>query len=305
MPKPEQKSNNPKRHHYVPRSYQLGFAEAGEALLWLYDRYLQRCRKVHPTNICCENDLYTIDPEGTKNRFIETQWLSRLDGEGATAIRRFKKKLELDDEWKESFSIFIAQQITRTPAFRTMMLQNYKTMGEEYLRIGFSDVGSAQRLLHNYRTQTGDTSAPSATAESLVKAVVGGHLSVNVSEAPFLDHMMRHLTFLAKWLKAFDWTILIAPEESGFIICDYPFVLVPSRERPADVGFELPGIVKYFPLTRSMCLRMDERGYGFSYRNIGKEEVRIINQNVAVNSERFIMGPNMLKLEHIIARSGA
>jgi hypothetical protein len=49
---------------------------------------------------------------------------------------------------------------------------------------------------------------------------------------------------------------------------------------------------------------MGERDYGFSYRNASKEEVRVINQNIAVNSERFVMGPSREQLEHVVARSG-
>jgi hypothetical protein len=60
----------------------------------------------------------------------------------------------------------------------------------------------------------------------------------------------------------------------------------------------------YVPLTRTLCLRMGERDYGFSYRNASKEEVRVINQNIAVNSERFVMGPSRTQLEHVVARSG-
>jgi len=48
---------------------------------------------------------------------------------------------------------------------------------------------------------------------------------------------------------------------------------------------------------------MGDQGYGFSYVNASKEGARIINQNVAVNSERFIMGPSREQLEHVIARS--
>jgi hypothetical protein len=49
---------------------------------------------------------------------------------------------------------------------------------------------------------------------------------------------------------------------------------------------------------------MGDRGYGYSYRTVGKEEVRVINQNIAVNSERFIMGASRTRLEHVISRSG-
>jgi hypothetical protein len=94
-----------------------------------------------------------------------------------------------------------------------------------------------------------------------------------------------------------------APMDTGFILCDYPFVVVPPQADSEAIGLGFLGTVKYFPLTRALCLRMGDQGYGFSYVNTSKEGVRLINQNVAVNSERFIMGPSREQLEDVIARS--
>jgi hypothetical protein len=177
-------------------------------------------------------------------------------------------------------------------------------MRKEYLRIGFSDVERAGQLLARYQEETDDPAAQRLTAEFLVEAVAGGHINVTVDEGPFLRHMVGQIEFLAKWIVSFEWQIVqAAGEETGFILCDYPFVLVPARERPDNIGFGFSGTLKFFPLNRTLCLRMGEPGYGFSYRKAGKEEVRVINQNIAVNSERFIMGPNRTQLEYIISRS--
>jgi hypothetical protein len=293
-----------RRHHYVPQFYQKGFADTDQRL-WLYDRGTQRYFKAHPVNICCENDLYTVNPGGTRNSYLETKWLSKVDGDGAAAIRQFEAGIALDLEWEESFSLFMAQQITRTPAFRDSTTRNYRLLREEYLRIGFTDVDRAGQLLARYREETSDPVARCVTAESLVRAVVGGRIKVSVDEGPFLSNMVRQIEFLAKWIISFEWQVLKAPEEeTGFILCDYPFVIVPPREHPEDFGLAFPGTIKYFPLTRTLCLRMGDLGYGRSYRNVGKEDVRRINQNIAVNSERYIMGPNRTQMEYVVSRSG-
>src|SRR6185437_92576 len=220
--------NESKRHHYVPEFYQKGFAK-GEDRLWLYDRRTQRHSKAHPRNICCEKELYTIDPQGNQSRQIESKWLRQIDGDGATSIRQFESGIQLDQEWRESFSIFMAQQITRTPVFRDLTTQNYRAMGEEFLRIGFTDVDRARQFLERYREQTGDP-AEGVTAESLVEAVVGRHLRVTVNEGPFLRHMLKQIEFLSKWITGFDWQVVAAPKDTGFILCDYPFVVVPPQE---------------------------------------------------------------------------
>ena len=297
------KSNEPRRQHYVPVSYQNGFADT-DGRIWLYDRKTQRYAKASPRDVCCENEIYTIDPQGIQDRRIERQLLSQVDGDGAAAIRHFSAGPgQFGDDWTEAFSIFMAFQITRNPAFRSLMVQNYRAYGEEYLRIFFNDVERAKRQLETYQLATGDVIGDEVTPESMVEAVVGGHLRVNVTERAFLQHMMQQALYLAEWIASFQWTVLEAPSTTGFIVCDCPFVVVPPREHSDLIGLAIRGTVKYFPITASLCLRMGEPDYGFSYNRLSREEVRIVNQNIAVNSERFIMGPVRTQLEHVIARS--
>jgi Protein of unknown function (DUF4238) len=87
------KLNEPRRHHYVPQFYQKGFSDTDERL-WLYDRRTQKYAKAHPRDICCEKEFYTIDPQGTRDRHIESDWLSQVDGDGAAAIRLLKNGVQ-------------------------------------------------------------------------------------------------------------------------------------------------------------------------------------------------------------------
>jgi hypothetical protein len=98
--------------------------------------------------------------------------------------------------------------------------------------------------------------------------------------------------------------VLVASEETGFIICDSPVVVVPPK-RSDQVGFLVPGSAKYLPLSRHLCLRLGEPGKYRKHRKIDKEAVRIVNQNIAANSERFVMGPSRVQLENIVSRSGS
>lgn len=270
----------------------------------MYDRRKTAVyRKIPPRNICCEKDLYTIDPHGNRNRQIETQFLAQADGEGATAIRRLARGARLNSEWTESFSVFIALVITRSPAFRALMTQQYRITAEEFMRLTTLDVDRAARSLERYRRETGEQ-AEDVNPQSLVEAVQGGHVKVEVTERPFLQHMMSHLGSLAQWIVSFEWKILTAPTETGFILSDYPFIVTPPREHPDAIGFGFQGTVKYFPLNRRLCLEMGEQDFGFSYSAATKEQVRIVNRNIAVNSKRFIMSASLDQLRHVIDRSG-
>jgi hypothetical protein len=122
------KSNEPRRQHYVPEFYQVGFADA-DGLIWLYDRKTQRYAKTSPRNVCCEREMYTIDPGGVRDRRIEKHIFSQVDGDAAAVIRQFKSGVRFDDTLIAAFSIFMAFQITRNPAFRVLMVQNYQALG--------------------------------------------------------------------------------------------------------------------------------------------------------------------------------
>lgn len=97
--------------------------------------------------ICCEKELYTIDPEGVKDRRIEAKFLNQVDGDAIGAIRLFEERTALDREWMESFAVFMALSITRNPAQREMHTRTHKAVQDDYLRIGFSEVGRAKHLL--------------------------------------------------------------------------------------------------------------------------------------------------------------
>jgi len=144
------KSKEPRRHHYLPQWYQTGFADT-DGRLWLYDRKAQTYRKAHPRYVCCEKDLYTIDPDGIQDQRIEREILQLIDGQGASAVRFLAGGARLDREWSESFSIFMAVLITRTPAFRSMMSQMYKATGEEIMRIMTKDVDRVKHHIEECR----------------------------------------------------------------------------------------------------------------------------------------------------------
>ncbi len=115
---------------------------------------------------------------------------------------------------------------------------------------------------------------------------------------------MEQSLSLSRILGKLNWEVLVASDQTGFLLCDCPVVIVPPKGSN-EVGFVVPGSAKYFPLTRGLCLRLGEPGGSRKFRNIDSEAVRLVNMNIAANSERFIMGPSRVQLEHVVARSGS
>ncbi len=293
--------SGPRKHHYVPVFYQKNFANS-QGLLWVYDRRLKTYKELPPKSVCFEKDLYALKPEGApRERRIESVCLSFIDGMGSAAIRELLSG-EPSRETFETLAYFMGVQFNRLPSVGKGISAVYVRGASEMMRLMAADVGRMQSILDDYTRKTGES--VNVSAESMVEAVKGDHVEVAATEVPFLQNIFSQAQSLSKVIERLDWQILVAPSETGFIICDSPVVVVPPRGIRA-VGFLVPGAVKYFPLTYRHCLRLGDVGCSFGYRKVSKETVQVINHNIAANSERFIMGPEMPQLVSIVLRSGS
>jgi hypothetical protein len=153
----------------------------------------------------------------------------------------------------EETAFFAAFQYMRLPTVGRDISETYARSIEELGRIAFANVERAQAVLDRHAEQTGET--VDVSAESMVEAIQGKHLKFTATEIPFLTNMMEQAGTLKKLIMKLEWEILVASAATGFIICDSPVVIVPPKGGD-QVGFLVPGAVKYFPLTRDLCLRL-------------------------------------------------
>jgi len=290
-------------HHYIPEFYQKKFANAPDDRLHFYNRKEKKYGQAHPRVLCREHDLYTIDPNGGRDHRIESKYSSVIDSIGADAIRQIQQGNTSHDA-KANLALFIAHMLTRSPAFREVTTKAVEGIGYEYLRLGFASEERARTMIQNARIM--GVNIDDAEAPGLVEAVRGNHLKVVASEAPFLLAMMQTSETIAGWILASSWELLVAPFDTSFVLCDYPFVLVPPENARHEAGLAIHGAVKYFPLGKQTCIRMSEpfEYQVFNVCQIVKSQVRSINLNIAINSERFIIGSSRIQLEAIVERSG-
>lgn len=290
---------DPRKHHYVPVFYQRNFAN-DSGLLWVYDRQRRTLKELHPRVICFEKDLYAVKPENKpRDMQVELKVLSVVDSLGFRGIRDFQIG-KPNSEAEKEIAFFMAFQWTRVPTMSRDIRVTYAKAIEELERIAFANVDRAKAILERHARDTGKVLE--VTPESMVESVQGKQFEIVATETAFLTTMMEQAQSLTEVLLALDWEVLVASEDTGFIICDCPVVVVPPKGSD-QVGFLVPGSAKYFPLSRHLCLRLGEPGKSRKYRKIDKEAVRIVNQNMAANSERFIMGPSRAQLETVISRS--
>lgn len=111
---------------------------------------------------------------------------------------------------------------------------------------------------------------------------------------------------LAKVLLTLDWYFVIAPPGLSFITSDAPFMIAPPHGMENDwraYGVLTPGAATTIPLSRSTCVVIRGEGGQDHYGCIRKDAARRINENVAKNSDRFVIGRDQPYLERLVKRT--
>jgi hypothetical protein len=294
--------NQPKKHHYVPVFYQRYFTN-DKGLLWVYDRKLKTYKELPPPALCCQTDLYALKPRGRpRDRRIETQYLARVDGMSAKTFSGFSKDETLNPERLGSFIFFLALQHSRVPANGEMITATYQAAAQAFMEVAYANVDRAKQMIADYESQTGKKLE--ADAEKMVDDVREKRLEIKATEVPFLESLWKHTKIIFYALADFQWELLESPPQTGFIITDNPVTLVPPP-KATTIGFGIPGTSTYLPLTRKFCLRLGVTQVKESFVKLDRESVRFINQNLAINSDRFIMSADKMQLVSVVNRSGS
>jgi hypothetical protein len=286
------------KHHYVPVFYQKYFA-ASDGRLWVYDRKLKTCKQLHPRSICFKHDLYAFKVSGAFNQIVETGFLRAVDGGSAKAFTKLLKDIAAPTpELLGQILFFAALQHTRVPANKQMISLIHESGASDLMQVAFANVERATAMVKKYEAETGENLG--VTPESMVKAV--GRIRPVATEVPFIQSVVEHTDMVAKVFSELDVRLLISPPQVGFILADNPVTTVPPPWLRV-AGFKSPGTFVFMPLTRYLCLRFGQPGTGNGPKFIDRETVRLINENTATNSDRFVMGPSKVQIESVIRRS--
>src|ERR1022692_68106 len=165
-----------KKHHYVPVFYQKGFADA-EGLLWVYDRKLKTYKHLSPKVICRAEDLYAVRPDNApRDRRIETDVLSPIDGHTAPIIRKLAPGVALSKEETARLAFFIALQRSRLPSFGRAISKVYEVSMEQAMRMQFANVDRATATLKQLATWSGEP--VELEPASMMKAVLNREIKI-------------------------------------------------------------------------------------------------------------------------------
>lgn len=142
-----------------------------------------------PKVLCFEEDLYAVKPEAApRDRRVESEYLSRIDSLGASAIWRLQVEKRLTPSSLGAISLFVAHQFTRLPSTGRAVCAVYARTATESVRIMFANVERAKEVMERYTQKTG--TPLDASPESMVEFVQGNHMTVSATETAFLANMV-------------------------------------------------------------------------------------------------------------------
>jgi hypothetical protein len=294
--------SDPKRHHILPEFYLDGFCTEGT--LWLYDRELAEYRRQTPKNTTVQTHYYSFtDESGDLETGLESA-LAEVEGRTKPIIDQLSSRTPIDWSDRQILSIFLALMRVRTTDFEKEVGELTDTMYKEVNKIAFATKEWTEAILAEIEAETGK--AMSISPEEIMEVAREGKYEVHTQRLHSLGLMFPIAEDIAKSLFLMDWLVVFSPPDSSFVTTDNPFNVVPPavRDPRRGVGISTPGAQKQIPLRENLCLVLLDKGGRGYFLDADKSQVRQINRNSAINSDRFVVARDEELLRNIVRVTG-
>jgi hypothetical protein len=286
---------NPKRHHYVPESYLLGFTKerTEKGVLFVYDIEKQEIRPQLPKDTCVQGYYNAVElADGSRSFELESA-LATIEGRAVPVIQKIDTGEALSPQERDTLSIYIALQKRRVPDFESDVGQMTEKTMKAMLGIAFESEERAKQMLEEYEKDTG---APlGLSAKEMMEFIAKDKYRIETGRNESLRVMMNLAEGVAKRFMGMDWMFLHSPPGSAFVTSDNPFHIIPPsnlEEMPIwmSYGYATLGAKKLIPLSMSVGLVMGDPGDRIQHAAATKEIVRTFNLGIASDAYRFLIG---------------
>lgn len=279
--------SEPKRQHYVPRSYLAKFCRDGR--IWIRDAKKQENRRDRPENVAVINHYYSIEKDGKWDNAIE-KGLAELEASALPLVNDLSVRKHLTVDSKYALSMYIAFQWLRVPDFEKSINKVGKHMIRQTLNVMFRDEEDVKKSLEDFTQETGKVIK--AEPKKLLVLLREENLEIKIKRELSLDIMLKQANAFANMFQQMDWLVLHAKKECSFVTSDNPLVLAPPSNFPKNslygYGIATLGCKKIFPLTQACCLVMLDKGEAIAHHCASKSYIRSINQFLASRVCRFL-----------------
>lgn len=271
--------NKPKRHHYVPESYQKQFWDDSLERIFFLDKTTGKKGGTNPINLCVKTNLYTMESalDGLSLTEIENPLLSELDGRYISAIEDIwpRKKEAID---RVTLSVFIAFLRCRTPSFIEGFSEFCSVQKQKEL---YDHICKSVSLVEQAKSYGINTSSLDTFTSEI------SNFGPTLNKDGSLTGFLASAIYNSFWIASQSWRVLLSVD-GEFITSDKPFTTVDEEHE----GNGANHVERFFivPLSSHVCL---EIGYGKKELQVELAtdlEIQEINMAVAYCADRWLLG---------------
>ena len=280
-------SSEPKNHHYIPQAQlRLFKLQNFENSILQYDKLNNEIKQKNIAKVACSKYFYKVSEKSANDPFYAEKNFSKIEDNGIEVIRQLSESENPSKVWKDIkidqycyFQIFLAFQEFRTLSAR----ENLEVICEKNLQ-EFCDIVLPQ------------------TNPELYKNFKKENIKLHLNPEGHIGFMGNLIEKLCNYYdKQCIWCFAYCPKESQFIISDNPIILYSHPTNKHKGGFKQKGSYRFLPLSNKLGLFIGISN-NHSKDNIiklTKEEIRLINIDLASNARQWFYGSSQAQLQRI------
>ena len=293
---------NPKRHHFLPKSYLDGFTRDG--FVWLYDREKKEYRRQQPLNTAVIGNYYVFEnTDGEKDYSLES-FFSKIEGSAKSSIGKLEAGGEISPEERLYLAYFIAFLMVRSPKFDRVVNEVADAVAKHVVKHAVPTVDAAGKLVQQHGEKTGGSQI---SAESMFDFIHKEKFRLEVPRNTVISTMLDLAQKVTFEVAMMDWMVVHAHPSSAFITTDEPIGFIVSDEFRQSgepvLGLASQKIVKVAPLSQKVAIMLGQFGGGFGHMGMHREQVRNVNKLVASECDRYVIGRDKALVESVVKQS--
>ena len=282
------------KHHFVPEMHLRQFTANNRGEILVFDKRWQAKPSLkQPSGQGYKKHLYSIKTkDGAYTSAIEDDHFSKIDNAASLCLNGNDSKLK---QSRTTLSNYIASLIIRNPRQIDSMHTNSEPLMTEVLNRMQSNPEFRQRVRARVSSDE--------EFNSMMETIAPGKATAKLTNEAVMILNFGAMFSIAKHIEDCDWTLLLAPRGSQFILSDVPvFTCDPNSKKISIAGLGNPGNETILPLTPNKCLLIRPgKHIGFRVRGASQATVREINRRSAYTSvERFFASQQCSELMMLV-----
>lgn len=227
-------ASNPKKHHFVPRSYLARFTDTS-GFINVYDRASGQWRRQRPEKVMRSSYYYRQEwaPAGVDPNVLEksiSEWCEDTAKNAIDCLILDPSRLTEQDF--ATFLVYLEFQRVRVPRQAKMAMT---LMRDTILRLAPPDI----------------------TAN-----IHAGKFQLTMKKSARFNYMRMMVGQLHPWFARMEWEVIEAEKGTAFVTTDSPLSLYNAAcPPPAEAGIAFAGTIVFFPLSSRHLLIMRHPEY--------------------------------------------